>query len=100
MAEPSEVHQIQLSGPITLYESNEIRDTMLAVLADKLPLSIDLSTSGPWDLSGLQLLIGAVASFEKKGLPLRFLEVPKACTEIADRAGLLDWLKGHTDSFH
>jgi anti-anti-sigma regulatory factor len=100
MADRTLAHQMQLSGPVTLYESNEIRDSIMAILADKVPLSIDMSTSGPWDLSGLQLLIGAVASFEKKGLSLRFVEVPQSCSEIAERAGLLDWLKLHTDSFH
>lgn len=89
---------VQLSGPMTLYESTEIRETLLAALAEGRDLSVDLETSGPWDLSGLQLLVAAVASGRKAGLAVRFARVPRVCVEIAERCGLEAWLLDLTDS--
>ena len=89
---------VQLSGPITLYESNEVRETLLAAIGEGRDVVVDLETSGPWDLSGLQLLVAAVASGQKGGTKVRFAQVPKVCTEIAERCGLHSWLRDLTDS--
>jgi anti-anti-sigma regulatory factor len=90
---------VQLSGPVTLYESTEIRELLLSTLAEGRDVVVDLETSGPWDLSGLQLLVAAVASARKMGLAIRFAQVPKVCAEIAERCGLEVWLRDLTDSF-
>ena len=90
---------VNLSGPITLYESSEVRDTLLAAMSQGKNLRIDLETSGPWDLSGLQLLISAVASGRKVGRSVRLINVPGVCREIGDRSGLSAWLAAATDSF-
>ncbi len=100
MADPTEGNLVQLSGPVTLYESNEIRETLLAETREDGTLTLDLATTGPWDLAGLQLLIATVFTAAKNGNPVRFVEVPKSLAEIANRAGLADWLKGFTDSYH
>jgi hypothetical protein len=60
---------------------------------------LDLETSGPWDLSGLQLLLASVASGRKLSQSVRFAQVPKVCAEIAERCGLGPWMREHTDSF-
>jgi len=90
---------VQLSGPVTLYESTETREILLTALAEGCDLTVDLETSGPWDLSGLQLLVAAVASGHKSGHSVRFARVPKVCAEIAERCGLGEWLRERTDSF-
>lgn len=92
-------HLVQLSGPITLYESNELRETLLLALAEGGDFAVDLETSGPWDLAGLQLLIALVASGQKANRRIRFVQVPRVCLEIAQRSGLEDWLRSATDSF-
>ena len=90
---------VVLSGPATLYESTELRETLLAAVLEDKPWCIDLETSGPWDIAGLQLLISAVASGRKAGHAVRLRNVPRVCVEIAERAGLSGWLTAATDSF-
>ena len=87
-----------LSGPVTLYESAEVRDRLLTATQGDRDLAIDLETSGPWDLAGLQLLIAAVATGRKSTLGVRFVNVPRVCVDVADRAALGDWLRAHSDS--
>jgi ABC-type transporter Mla MlaB component len=99
MIEDSGVDTITLAGPATLYESAEIRELLLAALSGGKDLRIDLETSGPWDLSGLQLLISCVVSGRKAGQAVRLIHVPRVFAEIADRAGLSGWLSSVTDSF-
>jgi anti-anti-sigma regulatory factor len=88
-----------LSGPATIYESSEVRETLLAAFSEGKDLRIDLETSGPWDLAGLQLLVSAVASGLRDGRSVRFVGVPRVCAEVAERSGLTEWLHGVSDSF-
>ena len=91
---------VNLSGPVTLYESADVRETLLAALAvGKDTLQVNLNDAGPWDIAGLQLLIAAVASGQKLGLSVRLAHVPGVCREIAERSGLLDWLADASDSY-
>jgi len=92
-------HTVSLSGPATLYELAEIRESLLAAIAVGKDLRIDLETTGPWDLAGLQLMIAATASGRRAGQAVRLLNVPRVCVEIADRSGLSNWLSGVTDTF-
>lgn len=96
--DPGDANVVQLSGPVTLYESNETRETLLAALAEGRNVLIDLETTGPWDLSGLQLLVSSVASGRKADLNVRFVQVPRVCAEIAERCGLGLWLSDLADS--
>ena len=90
---------ISLSGPVTLYESSEVRDIFIAAMAEGKDLRIDLETSGPWDLAGLQLLVSVVATGHKEGLSVRLVNVPGVCREIGERSGLSGWLADATESF-
>lgn len=92
-------HTVALSGPATLYELSEIRETLVSALAEGKDVRIDLETSGPWDLSGLQLLVSAAASGRRAGQSVRLTNVPRVCAEIADRSGLTDWLHAVSDSY-
>jgi anti-anti-sigma regulatory factor len=98
-ADQPDANVVQLSGPVTLYESAEVHETLSSALADGGDLVVDLETSGPWDLSGLQLLLAVVSSGRKAGRRVRFAQVPKVCAEIAERCGLEGWLREQTDSF-
>ena len=90
---------VTLSGPATLYESSEIRDTFQAAVAEGRDVRIDLETSGPWDLAGLQLLVSVVTSGHKEGRSVRLVNVPGVCLEIAERSGLAGWLADASESF-
>lgn len=93
------IKTITLSGPMTLYESSDLRDQLRSALHEGRPVRLDLETTGPWDLAGLQLLASAVSSARKFGLPVRFEHVPRVCVEAAERSGLAGWLAERTDSY-
>ena len=93
------VHNLVLSGPVTLYESAEVRESFASALAEGKDLRIDLETSGPWDLAGLQLLISVVATGRKGSQTVRLAHVPGGCREIAERSGLAAWLAEVAESF-
>jgi ABC-type transporter Mla MlaB component len=65
---------------------------LLAALADRKPLCLDLRDSGPWDFAGIQLLISCVQTGHHHNQRVRLLRIPKGCAEIAERSGLADWL--------
>lgn len=86
-----------LSGSMTLYESSEGREKIQTALGESTAVRIDLETTGPWDLAGLQVLAAAIASGREMGIPVRFAQVPRACLEVAERSGLRDWLAEHAE---
>ena len=90
---------VVLSGPVTVYESAEARETLLAALAVGKDVRVHLETSGPWDVAGVQLLLATVASARKAGRTARLTMVPGVCRDVAERSGLGDWLESATDSF-
>ncbi len=89
---------LTVSGPVTIYEVSEWREQFLASVKTGTTLNVDLHTSGPWDASGLQLLISLVLTGQQRDCAIRFQLVPKVCREIAKRAGLQTWLADHSDS--
>jgi ABC-type transporter Mla MlaB component len=91
---------LKLSGPVTLYESQDMREALRGALGHGKDLRIDLETSGPWDLAGLQVLISTVTTARKSGHSVRLFQVPGVCRELSERSGLLDWLSAVTESFH
>jgi len=91
--EPIECKTILLTGPVTLYEVSAVREILRNALAEGRPLRIDLSDSGPWDVAGLQLLISCVKTGQDQDQPVRLLNTPRVCVEVAERSGLSDWLK-------
>ena len=94
-----DIKTVKLTGPVTLYESSEVRETLIDALAEKKRVRVDLELSGPWDLAGFQLLISAVISGRKAGLPVTLAHVPRVCRDVADRAGLAGWLMEAAESF-
>lgn len=83
---------------MTIYEASDWREQFLHAFQPGKPLEVDLHTSGPWDVAGLQLLISLTRTGDNLECPVRFLLVPPGCREIARRAGLTDWLKHHSIS--
>lgn len=90
--EPKETKTVVLSGPVTLYEVLAVRETLQTAVAEGKHLRIDLSNSGEWDLAGVQLLISCTKSAESRDRTVRLVNTPRGCVEIAERAGLSDWL--------
>lgn len=82
-----------LTGPITLYEASTVREALRIAVAEGTPLRVDLSDSGPWDISGLQLLISCVKSGRLRGQEVRIVNVPQPCADLAGRYGLSEWLR-------
>jgi ABC-type transporter Mla MlaB component len=93
--EPEESKTVVLSGPVTLYEVLVVRETLQTAMAEGKNLRIDLSDSGPWDLAGVQLLISCAKAAESRDRDVLLFNTPRGCVEIAERAGLSDWLASH-----
>jgi ABC-type transporter Mla MlaB component len=91
--EPVGEKSILLSGPITLYEVQAVRERVRTALSDGLPVRIDLTESGPWDVAGLQLLISCVRTGRSQNQPVRLSNIPRGCVELAERSGLTGWLR-------
>ena len=87
------VKTLLLTGPITLYEASAVCESMRMALSEGKPLRIDLSDSGPWDLSGLQLLISCVLSARNREVEIRLAQIPETCAKVAERCGLSTWLQ-------
>lgn len=96
---PGSGKALQLSGPMTLYEATELRERLLVAITEHGQCDIDLETAGPWDLAGLQLLLSAVETGRRLGLTVRLHHVPRVCQDVAERAGLKDWLSGVAVSY-
>ena len=90
--EPVEEKTILLTGPITLYEVATVRQSLRAALSEGRPLRLDLKDSGPWDVAGLQLLISCVRSGRNRDQDVRLVNIPRGCTDLAERSGLIEWL--------
>jgi ABC-type transporter Mla MlaB component len=91
--EPAGVKTILLAGPITLYEVSTVRESLRTALAERRHLRIDLRDSGPWDLAGLQLLISCVWSARDRDREVHLINIPRVCSDIAERSGLAGWLR-------
>ncbi len=93
MASPrNDSKTVLVTGPVTLYEASAVRETLRLAMADGKRLRIDLSDSGPWDLAGLQLMISCVKTAKNRDRPVKLINIPKECAEIARRSGLAEWL--------
>jgi ABC-type transporter Mla MlaB component len=93
--EPKEAKTVVLSGPVTLYEVLKVREMLQTAVSEGKHLRIELRDSGPWDLAGVQLLISCAKSAENRQRAVGLLNTPRGCVEIAERAGLSDWLASH-----
>jgi ABC-type transporter Mla MlaB component len=88
---------VALTGPVTLGEAPRWREALIAAMAEAKPVRIDLESSGPWDLAGLQLLISAVATGRRSGQAVRLAHAPRGLLAIADQAGVADRLSEAID---
>ena len=84
-------------GPATLVEAPRLRDELRESLRRGGEIRVDLNAAGPWDAVGLQLLIATVASANREGSTVRFVNVPPDCLAAAERAGLRDWIDEYRD---
>ena len=93
VVEPVEDKTILLTGPVTVYEVASVRETLLAAVDEAKRLRIDLRDSGPWDVAGLQLLVSCVKTGSERNQVVQVVNTPRVCAEIAERSGLLEWLR-------
>jgi anti-anti-sigma regulatory factor len=86
MTEPcSAADRIQLSGAITIREIEAVRRDLLAKLAAKNPLEVDLSGVTEADISLIQLMLAA----EKSGAPIRLApSYPEVVQQVLARSGI------------
>ncbi|AMV36441.1 STAS domain protein [Planctomyces sp. SH-PL62] len=82
-----------LDGPVTIYEVAGLREAFREALAEGVDLQVELDESTKWDLAGLQLLISCVQTAKADGRSLVLAKIPRSCVEVAERAGLSDWLE-------
>ena len=87
MTEPrSAADRIELTGAITIREIEAVRRDLLAKLAAKAPLEIDMSGVTEADISLVQLILSAEKS---AGATLRLLRpYPEAVQQVLARSGL------------
>ena len=81
---------VEVTGPVTLAEVAQWRDTLSASLTRSQGLRLDLAGSGPWDLAGVQLLVATIASGKRAGLPIVLTHVPNVLIAVVERAALRD----------
>ena len=86
------VTTVEVTGPVTRAEVARWRDAFSDAFARGRGLRIELAGSGPWDLSGVQLLLATIASGKRAGRPIILARVPNVLLAVAERAGLLDRL--------
>jgi anti-anti-sigma factor len=91
--EPTEFKTIVLTGPITLYEVSTVRETLRMAFAEGKPIRIDLGDSGPWDFAGFQVLVSCAKTARNHDSETRLVNVPRICSELAERSGLSEWLR-------
>ena len=85
---------LRVEGPVTLEEASRWRHSLLAGLAETTELRLDLATSGPWDVAGLQLILSALATATKTGKSLTLDRVPGGFLSVAASAGASELLAG------
>jgi ABC-type transporter Mla MlaB component len=83
---------VEVTGPLTRDEAARWREALADGLARGRGLRIDLASSGPCDLAGVQLLLAAIESGKLAGAPVVLASIPGVLTAVARRAGLLDRL--------
>lgn len=83
---------LPLSGELTIYRATELRQTLLAALAEPMTdpdgLALDLSGVTELDSAGLQLLLSARLSASTAGRSLDFLNPSPAVVHVWQMLGL------------
>ncbi len=83
---------VAVTGPVTLAEVAQWHHELSDAFSRGQGLRVDLAGSGPWDLSGVQLLLAAATSGERAGRPIVLAHVPNVFKAVAERAALRDQL--------
>lgn len=89
---------LDMSGPMTQEQVVRWHLVLREALDSGGDLRIDLGMSGPWDLSGLQLMLSTMASVVRAGVRLRLINVPRVFETLAERAGLTEEFLTVTES--
>lgn len=85
---------LALTGPVTLAEVARVRESILSAMRPSADLRLDLSATGPWDLSGLQLILSAGVTARRSGRRLILERVPEMFRALAMSASAIEYLDG------
>jgi STAS domain len=86
------VTTVAVTGPVTLAQVAHWHGALSDGFSRGQGLMLDLAGSGPWDLAGVQLLLAAIASGQRAGVPTVLANVPNVLMAVAERAALRDQL--------
>ena len=75
---------LRIEGELTIYRAAELKQTLLAAVAEHAELEVDLSQVGEFDSAGLQLLLLAKREAAAAGRTLRLVDHSPAVVEVLD----------------
>lgn len=73
---------LHIQGELTIYQVVELKEILLAALAEPQPLDVDLSGVTEIDTAGVQLLMLVKKTAQARSHELRFLAHSPAVTEV------------------
>lgn len=79
---------------MTLAECGPLRLSILDAMAKGGPLHLDLASTGPWDLAGLQVVLAAVKTVRGQGRSATLEHVPDGFLDVVEKAGCKGFLSG------
>lgn len=79
--------KIKLTGTLSIYEVADVHENLLGIFEGDKPVEIDLGEITYCDTAGIQLLISAKKTVEKKGNPFIISSISRAVREAAEDAG-------------
>ena len=75
---------LRIDGELTIYRAAELKQTLLAAVAEHAELEVDLSQVSEFDSAGLQLLLLAKREAGAAGRTLRLVDHSPAVVEVLD----------------
>lgn len=78
------MNSLRIEGELTIYRAAELKQTLLAAVAEHAELEVDLSQVSEFDSAGLQLLLLAKREAGAAGRTLRLVDHSPAVVEVLD----------------
>ncbi|SHN06605.1 STAS domain-containing protein [Rhizobacter sp. OV335] len=75
---------IRIEGELTIYRAAELKQTLLAAVAEHAAVEVDLSQVSEFDSAGLQLLLLAKREAGAAGRTLRLVDHSPAVVEVLE----------------
>jgi len=91
-------HRLGLAGDFCIVAAAELRERLLAALAEADALEVDLAAVTEMDSAGVQLMLAATRSAAAAGKSLRFVAAAPAVVDILTLCNLADLLAAPGES--